>query len=139
MRSAGARITGGSVEWHGAPRRPVATEVEPHLHHALRRSVQRWKRPFLGRLDGGSLEIAARTGPIHDGGEHRTVLVDDDPHPYLDVSADRSTGAPRNIRHFLVERRWSGGPLAPTLPCGRHRRDRRPHLGCRSLVSAGSL
>src|SRR6516225_2051547 len=87
----------------GMPRRPVASEVEPNLHHAPRRSVRRRKRPFLGRLDGDSLEIVARTGSIRDGGEDRTVWVYDDSHPYSDVSADGSTGAPWNIRKFLMQ------------------------------------
>src|ERR1039458_2181050 len=92
------------VECDGTPRRPVATEVESDLHQAPGRSVHRWKRPFFSRLGGESLEIAARTGSIRDGGEHRTILVDDDPHPYFDVSADGSTGALRNIRDHLMER-----------------------------------
>ena len=96
------------------PRRPVATEVEPNLHQAPGRSVHRWKRPFLGRLDGESLEIPARTGSIRDGGEHRTVLVDDDSHPHFDVSAEGSTGAPRNVRDHLMERRWRRGHVART-------------------------
>src|SRR6516225_12271655 len=103
-----------SGDRNGTPRGPVATEVEPHLHHAARRSVRRWKRPFLGRLDGGALEIAARTGPVRDGREDRAVLVDDDSHPHLDVSADGPTGAPRNIGHLLVERPGRGGHSAPT-------------------------
>ena len=86
------------------PRRPVATEVEPNLHQASGRSVHRWKRPFLGCLDGESLEIPARTGSIHDGARHRTVLVDDYSHPHFDVSAEGSTGAPGNVRDHLMER-----------------------------------
>jgi hypothetical protein len=57
------------------------------------------------RLDRESLEIAARTGSICDGGEHRTVLVDDDSYPHLDVTADALTGASRNLGDLLVERR----------------------------------
>ena len=58
------------AECDDTPRRPVATEVEPNLHHTPGRSVRRRKRPFLGRLDSESLEIPALTGSIRDGGEH---------------------------------------------------------------------
>src|SRR5215813_9766644 len=88
---------------NGTPRRAVASEVEPNLHHAPRRSVHRWKRPFLGGFEGNSLEITARTGSVRDGSEDRAVLGNDHSHPHFDVSADGSTGAPRNIGNLLME------------------------------------
>src|SRR5215813_10252034 len=76
------------VQRNGAPGNSIATEVEPHLHDASGRSFNRWKCPLLGRLDGESLEIPAGPRAIGGGGEDRTVLIDDDPNPDFDVSAD---------------------------------------------------
>src|ERR1019366_7395364 len=75
------------VECDGTARRPVATKVEANLHQASGLSVDRWKRPFLGRLDGEAPDIPAGTDSIRSGGEHRTVLVDDDSHPHFDMSS----------------------------------------------------
>jgi hypothetical protein len=55
------------------------------------------------------------------------------------VSAECSTGAPRNVRNHLMERRWRSGHVALSGLCGGDRKDGRPRFRCRGSGIARSL
>ena len=120
-------------------RRAVAAEVESNLQGAPGRSVDGWKRPFLRRLEREPLEIAARAAPINDSGSDRTIPVDEDSHPYFDVSPDGSARMPGDFGGHLMDRRGRGGRAAPAGVCRRHGSARRAPLRCRGSGVARSL
>ena len=59
-------------------------------------------KSIFGRLNGGSLEIAARAGAIHQGGKDTTAFVDNDPHGNLDVPTDGLPNTGRDFGKFLM-------------------------------------
>src|SRR5579871_5530050 len=96
MRS-GNDATMKSAERLRLRRRPVAAEVELDLRDPPPLRIRRRKRPLPGRLDRKPAEIPACAPSLDRGGGDRAVAVDVDAHPHLDVAADGSTRAGRNV------------------------------------------